>query len=304
LLGLLAAAALPSAAATFTVTNTLASGPGSLSYAIASNNATAGTNTIAFNILPLDGTVKTLFNSNGLPFITRPVVIDGYTQDPAHSHTNTLADADNAVLLIELNGNYPFFGGGVVPLNFQAGSSGSLVRGLVINNFSGDAIDSPQDNSVTNIVLEGNFIGTDPTGRFARPNNIGGSGTGAVTLSSPANRIGGTTTGARNIISGNIRMGVNLSADTSGGHNLVQGNFIGVDATGTNALGNGQDGVHIYNAFDVIGGSTRGARNVISGNSGTGVFIGNGTSSARTRPGRSCCATVAGASMSMAHGTV
>src|SRR6185369_16018098 len=87
-------------AATFPVTNILESGAGSLSNAIAQANATAGTNTISFNILPLDGTVKTIFISNGLPPITQSVIIDGYTQDPAHSHTNTLANADDAVLLI------------------------------------------------------------------------------------------------------------------------------------------------------------------------------------------------------------
>src|SRR5882672_11299327 len=66
-----------SLAATFTVTNTLASGAGSLSNAIAQANAGTGTNTIAFNILPLDGTVKTITPATALPAITRPVIIDG-----------------------------------------------------------------------------------------------------------------------------------------------------------------------------------------------------------------------------------
>src|SRR5881628_3733319 len=75
-------------AATFIVTNTFEGGDGSLSNAIFRANGTAGTNTIVFNILPLDGTVKTIFVTNALPMITRSVKIDGYTQDPTHSHTN------------------------------------------------------------------------------------------------------------------------------------------------------------------------------------------------------------------------
>src|ERR1041385_9189109 len=155
-------------AATFTVTNTLDGGAGSLSNAIAQASATVGvTSTFAFNILPLDGTVQTIFVTNSLPPITQPVIIDGYTQDPTHSHTNTLANADDAVLLIELNGTNA---GGIYGLQFGsgAGSSGSVVRGLVINNFGAAAISSVNQSS--GIVIEGNFIGTDPSGKLARPN--------------------------------------------------------------------------------------------------------------------------------------
>jgi len=128
-------------AATFTVTNTLESGAGSLSDAIVQANAAPGTNTIAFNILPLDGTVKTIFVTSQMPPITQSVIIDGYTQDPTHSHTNTQANADDAVLLIELNGTN---GPGIDGLRFGSGtgSSGSVVRGLVINNFGSAAITS------------------------------------------------------------------------------------------------------------------------------------------------------------------
>jgi hypothetical protein len=156
-----AAAPLPCVGVIFTVTNTLDGGTGSLSNAIAQANATTGTNTIAFNILPLDGTVKTLFVTNQLPPITRAVIIDGYTQDPTHSHTNRLANADDAVLLIELNGTN---GPGNDALRFvSSGYSGSVVRGLVINNFGSAAIYAASGTE-SNIVVEGNFIGTDPTG--------------------------------------------------------------------------------------------------------------------------------------------
>src|SRR5262249_46183417 len=154
---------------------------------------------------------------------------DGYTQDPAHSHTNTLANADDAVLLIELNGtNAP----GIDGLKFGSGSgsSGSVVRGLVINNFGSAAINS-LDGNVSGIVIEGNFIGTDPSGRFPRGNVRSTSVAAALILDNPGARIGGTSTGARNIISGNVKGGILTGGS---GNNLIQGNFIGVDATGTN----------------------------------------------------------------------
>ncbi len=58
--------------------------------------------------------------------------------------------------------------------------------------------------------------------------------------------------------------------------NLVQGNLIGTDVTGTTALGNGQDGVVIRGEpNNTIGGTTPGARNVISANNISGVRIQN-----------------------------
>src|SRR5271157_2244983 len=117
--------------ATFTVTNNADSGPGSLRQAIIDANATAnptsGADTIDFNI-PGPG-VQTISPVSPLPSITVPVVINGYTQPGAKP--NSLANGDNAVLLIELNGaNAP---AGTDGLLITAG--GSTVEGLVINEF-------------------------------------------------------------------------------------------------------------------------------------------------------------------------
>src|ERR1043166_3119221 len=266
-------------ASPFLVTNTLDSGAGSLSHAIAQANAAVGTNTIVFNILPLDGTVKTIFVTNQLPLITQAVIIDGYTQDPTHSHTNTLANADDAVLLIELNGTN-MSGGEGLTIGSGSPASGSVVRGLVINNFAAAAINS-QNGNVRGVVIEGNFIGTDPSGKLARGNARLAPQQAVVILDNPGDRIGGTSAGARNIISGNVRGGIQTGAS---GNNLIQGNFIGVDATGTNALGNGvggpYHGVLIQGSSDVVGGTNAGARNVISGNGGNGVVV-NQAQSAR-----------------------
>lgn len=119
--------------------------------------------------------------------------------------------------------------------------------------------------------VRGNFIGTDVTGQFTFGNGLEG-----VTLVDGArgNLIGGPDPMYRNVISGNIYSGIWIGdAGTAG--NRVEGNFIGLDATGLNALGNGGEGVILVNgaSSNVIGGSVLGARNVIAANFYRGVFL-------------------------------
>lgn len=54
------------------------------------------------------------------------------------------------------------------------------------------------------------------------------------------------------------------------GGNVIAGNYVGIDSTGTVALGNAKNGLEIDSANNQIGGTTVAARNVISGNLGTG----------------------------------
>src|SRR6266849_2964339 len=90
------------------VTNTDDSGSGSLRQAIQDANATAGTDTIEFNIPATDPNcnaithVCTITPASELPLITDSVTIDGYTQPGASP--NALVVGDNAVLLIEISG--------------------------------------------------------------------------------------------------------------------------------------------------------------------------------------------------------
>ena len=121
----------------------------------------------------------------------------------------------------------------------------------------------------TGIVVEGNLIGTDITGTLALPNGVGV----LVNLGAHNNTIGGMTSGAGNVISGNTIDGVEISNGNTSG-NLVAGNDIGTDVTGAVSISNGT-GVEIDSAAssNTIGGTTAGAGNVISGNSGDGVDI-------------------------------
>jgi titin len=121
----------------------------------------------------------------------------------------------------------------------------------------------------------GNTIGTDITGMEALGNKFFG-----VAVSSSANtKIGGTSPGEGNLISGNGYSGINIENEESI-DNLIAGNQIGTDKTGTKALPNTY-GVFIGDGASgtTIGGTTASAGNLISGNSLAGISIsGEGTS--------------------------
>ena len=89
----------------------------------------------------------------------------------------------------------------------------------------------------------------------------------------PNNTIGSTAPGERNVISGNASVGIQIDGPGASG-NLVQGNDIGTDVTGSHPLGNEIDGIFINGAAStVIGGPGPAQRNVISGNLSVGVRI-------------------------------
>ena len=118
-------------------------------------------------------------------------------------------------------------------------------------------------------VVQGNFIGTDVTGSADLGNTI----VGVEIEDAPSNTVGGSQAGARNVISGNDENGI-LIMLAGASENVVQGNYIGTDVTGSADLGNAFSGVEIQNApNNTVGGSQAGARNIISGNDGAGIFI-------------------------------
>jgi len=174
--------------------------------------------TIAFAI-PGSG-VHTIQPASYLHDITEAVVIDGYTQPGASP--NTLAAGDNAVLLIEIDGSLM----GLADL-LKLPSSGSTIRGLVINRISGSNIyigtTTPGDDNR----VEGNFLDTDPSGTVM----LGGHYS-VIRVTGSTNTIGGTTPAARNVIAGSVGSGSGTLM-IGGDSNVVQGNYIGVDATGT-----------------------------------------------------------------------
>jgi hypothetical protein len=240
-------------AATFDVINASDTGAGSLRQAMIDANANPGLDTITFHIGSGVQTI-TPTQATQLPAITSPVVIDGSTQ-PGFAGSPLI---EISAAIVGNNGN---------ALVIEAGGVGSTIRSLVINNGWSTAIFL----NGSNCVVEGCFLGTDPTGLIARSNTQG------VNLNFGANvsgtRIGGTTAAARNLISGNA-VGVIIQ---SGSNSVVEGNFIGTDITGSVALANATD-VDVESNNNVIGGTTAAARNIIAGSGNTtGILVGNAT---------------------------
>lgn len=129
------------------------------------------------------------------------------------------------------------------------------------------------DRATGNQIL-GNLIGTDASGTVALGNTTAG-----VLINAPGNTVGGTAPGALNVISGNAVIPGNAGEGVvlfgaEANHNVVQGNLIGTDISGTAALANGVHGIDIIGASqNTIGGSDAGAGNFISANRGAGINV-------------------------------
>jgi titin len=125
--------------------------------------------------------------------------------------------------------------------------------------------------------VQGNYIGSNITGDSDLGNGEfepSGVGAGVFVNGGNENTIGGTVSGAGNLISGN-RQGIILGFTDGATQNVVQGNLIGTNSSGTAALCNSNSGVWISGGSNnVIGGTTTAARNIISGNGGG--ICGNG----------------------------
>ena len=159
------------------------------------------------------------------------------------------------------------------------GATGTVIDGG--NVISGNAFQGISlGNSSLDSLVQGNLIGTDPTGKIGLGNQEDGIG---ISISSN-NTIGGTAPGQGNLISGNGFKNGNPNGsgiiDNLGASDLIEGNFIGTTAGASGALPNGQYGVFILggngpngSSNDTIGGSVSGAGNVISGNTQDGVYI-------------------------------
>jgi hypothetical protein len=188
-------------------------------------------------------------------------------------------------------------------VEIDGGASGNLVgsngdgigdsgeRNVISGNtFAGVEIEGGETNAIA-----GNFIGTTLTGEVALDNGTAPATVDSSTIGGGVviegagsdNRVGtdGTSVddaGERNIIAGSDNDGIDIIGSGTE-DNIVAGNFIGTDATGTKALGIAGDGVLIVayassntiGVGGVVGGVSADERNVISGNGASGVEIAN-----------------------------
>ncbi|HEU4594438.1 MAG TPA: FG-GAP-like repeat-containing protein [Pyrinomonadaceae bacterium] len=166
-----------------------------------------------------------------------------------------------------------FDASGAGATNNDIGGSSSSHRNVISGNGQHGVV--LRNTVATGNRVRGNFIGTNAAGTA----DLGNAANGVFLETAPSNTVGGASAGEGNVISGNGQHGVHvINAAASG--NLVAGNFIGTDASGTADLGNTLDGVAVDAApSTTIGGTTGTTRNVISGNDRNGVFI-NGNAAA------------------------
>ncbi|MBX3179181.1 MAG: DUF5011 domain-containing protein [Candidatus Hydrogenedentes bacterium] len=147
--------------------------------------------------------------------------------------------------------------------------SGNGTRGMTIIDSAG-------------ALIQGNFIGTDVTGSTAIPNDDSGLQIIGNFFGVDRNLVGGSGAGEGNVISGNFDDGIIL-LDASGVD--IEGNHIGVSASGTQAVPNSVIGILVNSGSrDIrIGGSGAGQGNVISANEWDGIRIARSVIGSATR---------------------
>lgn len=210
---------------------------------------------------------------------------------------------------IGIHGNGTAFGNALDGIHVNSTSSNNLIglnpeghSGVVTNVISGNGGNGVAFYGSSDNVVVGNYIGTNVDGTAAMANGQNGI---LLTGGSHDNTIGGTVyvdsstgqandpTGNKgaivppvlvtpplgNLVSGNGQNGVLIQNGSE--HNVLNGNFVGTNASGTSAVGNGSDGVLILNADNnsLLGCSFYTEPfvyyNVLSGNAGNGLHVTN-----------------------------
>jgi hypothetical protein len=175
-----------------------------------------------------------LFDPSAFP-PTTPATITLESPLPDLAQGYLTIDGSNAGVILDGSGLPPGSSGLTIT------SAGNVIRGLQLLCFPEDGV----------LALDG-----------ARNNLIGGD-----------RLLGSGPTGQGNLISGNGGRGICIQGMTAMSNTIV-GNTIGAEWTGETALAN-HTGVHISGgSHNVVGGTTPGQRNLISGNAIYGVQIG------------------------------
>jgi hypothetical protein len=298
--------------ATYTVSNTSDSGPGSFRQAIIDADQSQASSIIQFRITA--GGVQTLAPQSAYPALTVPVTIDGTTEQGYFrapliviDGINTTADygidlaAGNSTIRGLVVQRFPNAGIGLLGsgrdkvvncyvgtdqqgtralgngVGIYVGSNGNTIGGTAnlaeLDLISANRVAGIKINNASNNAIVYSYIGTDVNGTIALANGIG------IAISSGTNNFIGRTDAVmyRNVISGNTGNGIDISGASTG--NTILANSIGTDSYGWDALANGGDGIAIsgQSGNNTVGGTSWAASNVISGNRGAGIDIIGGT---------------------------
>ena len=258
-------------ATTYTVTNTLDAGAGSLRQAITDANNNAGADIIEFNIA--GGGPHTIVLSSSLPaIILDPLFINGYSQPGT-----TQGSISGRTILINIDGSA--LGAGSDGLTIQ--SNNVQIAGLAIYSFSQDGIRVA--TSFTNFFLWGCYIGTNNTGTADLGNgrngiNVNDFGAGNSLITIGTNGDGTNDANEGNLISGNGEDGIQFSRTTS---SIIAGNIVGLTKNGTaGSMNNARNGILLTldctsNIVGTNGNGTSDALegNMVSNNTERGIFV-------------------------------
>jgi hypothetical protein len=122
--------------------------------------------------------------------------------------------------------------------NIIGGSESQFTRNIISNNTTGIFIVNAE-----NTQIENNYLGLDVTGTSA----IAGSGIGIILNDARYTRIGSDKVNGSNFVSGHSSMGIRFDG-VNDSLNVVTNNYIGLQADGSSALGNGEHGIELINA--------------------------------------------------------
>jgi hypothetical protein len=295
-----------------------AGGPTLIAFNIPTTDPCYDPSTGSFDVLTPAQGLNTIPN---LPGLITSVMIDGYTQQGSSPNTMPVLGSnagDNAVRNIILDGSN--VGSQADGLTIAGGNS--TVQGLKIQNFNQGFFANADIHLTTNgnDLIAGNYLaggfsvwfenvpnntigGTSPgTQNYMRPtiawiqgveatdNEFQGNFAGQVMIEDASNNVvGGSQPGAGNVLSGASKAIYILgeSSSTPANDNLVQGNYIGTDRSGTGLPADGALGTGVivagYANNNIIGGPDTnapgaplsGGGNLISGCLGDAIYLGN-----------------------------
>jgi hypothetical protein len=229
------------------------------------------------------------FNFQPTTSLGRCVIVAGNNNRFVGNYLGPLPSATVAELKcsygIEINGSGNIVGG-TTPAEINLVSGNNV--GIYVNNRNGSGGPFP-----TGTIITGNLIGTNPTGTAALDNTQFNQGVGIQIHSARNTIVGGPSAAERNIVSGNGSFAFEINGSVG---DRVEGNYVGVDITGTVAIGNGireTGGNGAGSGMRTIGSTSLLIKdNVVSGNGvplsvdgngftryrGSGIHVANSTS--------------------------
>ena len=178
------------------------------------------------------------------------------------------ASSDNYELLVNENQELQFF-------SYNAGFHGVTATGSGITLGQFHHVAATVDGSTVRLYVDGQLVHEQAQAAPLVPNN----GPLLIGTLEPhfANRFDGVIDELaiyNRPLSGGEIVRLFAAGGLAKGGSVVEGNIIGLDASGAIDRGNGDDGIELNGSpLNLIGGSTTDARNVISGNNANGVLF-------------------------------